>query len=211
MNSHLTSVDQAVNLQKTNPDLVLHPFAYRAETAINWNNQKPPFDDIRVRRAISMAIDFEAIAKNYMQGWGDASLVGGVGKAVLGYFMPYEEWPDEVKQYYRYDPEAAEKLLDEAGFPRGADGTRFSTIYQHYEFFDLGYYQIAMDLPPADWHRRRDPGNKSRAEWRIWHEPHLSRYALGCLGHGASQCHGLARDVLVAKRMAPPKCQRRLV
>ena len=145
MNSHLTSVDQAVNLQKTNPDLVLHPFAYRSETAINWNNQKPPFDDIRVRRAISMAIDFEAIAKNYMQGWGDASLVGGVGKAVLGYFMPSEEWPDEVKQYYRYDPEAAEKLLDEAGYPRGADGVRFKTIYEHFEYFDLGYYQIAMD------------------------------------------------------------------
>ena len=92
-----------------------------------------------------MAIDFEAIAENYMQGWGDASPVGMIGKAVLGYFMPYEQWPDEVKQYYRYDPEAAEKMLDEAGYPRGADGVRFSTVYQHYEFFDLGYYQIAMD------------------------------------------------------------------
>ena len=70
---------------------------------------------------------------------------GGVGKAVLGYFMPYEEWPEEVKQYYRFDPEAAEKLLDEAGYPRGEDGVRFKTIYEHYEFFDLGYYQIAMD------------------------------------------------------------------
>ena len=145
LNSHLTSVDAAVNLQKTNPDLVLHPFAYRSETAINWNNQKPPFNDIRVRQAINMAIDFEAIAENYMQGWGDASPVGGVGKAVLGYFMPYEEWPEEVKQYYRFDPEAAEKLLDEAGYPRGEDGVRFKTIYEHYEFFDLGYYQIAMD------------------------------------------------------------------
>ena len=145
MNSHLTSVDQAVNLQKTNPDLVLHPYSYRAETAFNFNNQKPPFNDIRVRRALSMAIDQESIAENYMQGWGDASPVGGVGNAVLGYFMPYEEWPDEVKQYYRYDPEAAEKLLDEAGYPRGADGVRFSTVYEHYEFTDLGYYQIAMD------------------------------------------------------------------
>ena len=59
--------------------------------------------------------------------------------------MPYEEWPEDVKQYYRYDPEAAEKLLDEAGYPRGADGVRFKTIYEHFEFFDLGYYQIAMD------------------------------------------------------------------
>ena len=145
LNSHLTSVDAAVNLQKTNPDLVLHPFAYRSETAINWNNQTPPFNDIRVRQAVNMAIDFEAIAENYMQGWGDASPVGGVGKAVLGYFMPYEEWPEEVKQYYRFDPETAEQLLDEAGYPRDANGVRFKTIYEHYEFFDLGYYQIAMD------------------------------------------------------------------
>ena len=62
-----------------------------------------------------------------------------------GYAVPFEEWPEETQQYYRYDPEEAERLLDEAGYPRGADGTRFSTIYQHYEFFDLGYYQIAMD------------------------------------------------------------------
>ena len=144
-NSHLTSVDQAVNLQKTNPDLVLWPYSYRAETAINWNNQKPPFNDIRVRQAISMAIDQDAIAENYMQGLGDASPVGPIGDAVLGYAVPFEEWPEEIAQFYRYDPEAAEKLLDDAGYPRGADGTRFSTIYEHYEFFDLGYYQIAMD------------------------------------------------------------------
>ena len=145
LESHLTSVDQAVNLQKTNPDLVLHPMSYRAETAFNFNNQKPPFNDIRVRQALSMAIDFEAIAENYMQGWGDARPVGAVGKAVLGYFMPFEQWPEEVKRSYRYDPEAAENLLDEAGYPRGADDTRFSTVYEHYEGFDLGYYQIAMD------------------------------------------------------------------
>ena len=56
LNSHLTSVDAAMNLQKTNPDLVLHGIAYRSETALFWNVQQAPFDDIRVRRAISMAI-----------------------------------------------------------------------------------------------------------------------------------------------------------
>ena len=145
LNSNLTSVDAAVSLQQTNPNLVLHPFAYRSETAFNFDNQKEPWSDIRVRQALSMAIDQESIAENYMQGWGDASPVGGVGKAVLGYFTPYEEWPEDVKQYYRYDPEAAEKLLDEVGYPRDADGVRFKTIYEHYEFTDLGYYQIAMD------------------------------------------------------------------
>ena len=145
LNSHLTSVDSAVNLQKTKPDLVLHPYAYRSETAIGFNLQKEPWNDIRVRQALSLAIDHESIAENYQQGWGDASPQGATGANVIGYAVPFEEWPEETQQYYRYDPEEAERLLDEAGYPRGADGIRFSTIYSHYEFFDLGYYQIAMD------------------------------------------------------------------
>ncbi|MCY4484223.1 MAG: ABC transporter substrate-binding protein [Spirochaetaceae bacterium] len=145
LNSHLTSVDSAVNLQKTNPNLVLHPYAYRSETAIGFNLQKEPWSDIRVRQALSLAIDHESIAENYQQGWGDASPQGATGANVIGYAVPYEEWPEETQQYYRYDPEEAERLLDEAGYPRGDDGIRFSTIYSHYEFFDLGYYQIAMD------------------------------------------------------------------
>ena len=145
LNSHLTSVDSAVNLQKTKPDLVLHPYAYRLETSFQFNNQKEPWNDIRVRQALSLAIDQESIAENYMQGWGDASPQGATGANVLGYAVPFEEWPEETQQYYRYDPEEAERLFDEAGYPRGEDGIRFSTIYSHYEFFDLGYYQIAMD------------------------------------------------------------------
>ena len=34
--SHLTSIDQAVNLQKTNPDLVLHPFSFRAGNGVQF-------------------------------------------------------------------------------------------------------------------------------------------------------------------------------
>ena len=145
LNSHLTSVDSAVNLQKTKPDLVLHPYSYRSETAFGFNLQKEPWSDIRVRQALSLAIDHESIAENYQQGWGDASPQGATGARVLGYAVPFEEWPEETQQYYRYDPEEAERLLDDAGYPRGEDGIRFSTIYSHYEFFDLGYYQIAMD------------------------------------------------------------------
>ena len=51
----------------------------------------------------------------------------GVGTAQKGLFVPFEEWPDEVKKGHRYDLEGAENLLDEAGYPRGADGTRFKT------------------------------------------------------------------------------------
>ena len=145
LNSHLSSVDQALSLQETNPELQFSTFSFRAETAFTFDNQSAPWNDIRVRRALNMAIDFDAISESYHQGWSDTTPVGGFGKAVLGYAVPFEEWPEEIAQWYRFDPEAAEKLLDEAGYPRGADGVRFKTVYEHYEFFDLGYYQIAMD------------------------------------------------------------------
>ena len=203
LNSHLTSVDSAVNLQKTNPDLVLHPYAYRSETAIGFNVQKEPWSDIRVRQALSLAIDQEAIAENYQQGWGDASPVGPVGKAVLGYTVPFEEWPDEVKQYYRYDPEEAERLLDEAGYPRGADGVRFSTVYQHYEFFDLGYYPDRHGLPQEDRHRRRDPGRYPRGTHRDVPGADLPRSAHGRMGRRVSKCHGPDLVVLVANTWHP--------
>ena len=140
MNSHLTNVDQALNLQKTNPELVFSTFSFRSETSINWDNQSPPWNDIRVRRAIQMAIDFETIATSYHKGWSDPAPTGCFGKNLIGYALPFEEWPEEIAQYHRYDPEAAKKLLAEAGFPNG-----FKTFYEHYEYFDLGYYQVAME------------------------------------------------------------------
>ncbi len=61
-----------------------------------------------------------------------------------GYHIPFEEWDEEVKQYYRYDPEAAEKLLDEAGYPRGADGTRFETVLSQSQYHVLDFSEIAV-------------------------------------------------------------------
>ena len=120
LNSHLTSVDSAVNLQKTKPDLVLHPYAYRSETAFQFNNQKKPWTDIRVRQALSLAIDHESMAENYQQGWGDASPQAATGSNVIGYALPFEEWPEEERQR----PGVRRVLRERAGryYRRGAAG-----------------------------------------------------------------------------------------
>ena len=143
--SQLITVDAAVSLQRTNPEMNLWPFSYRSENALTFNTQKSPWNDVRVRRAIQMAIDLETINQTYQQGWADTTPTGHTGKAVIEYITPFEEWPEELKQYYRYDPEGAEALLDEAGYPRGADGVRFQTVYEHYDLFDLDYYQIVTE------------------------------------------------------------------
>ena len=143
--TQIRTIDAATSLQRTNPELNLWPFSFRAHTAMTFNVQNPPFNDVRVRRAIQMAIDLDTINQTYYQGWGNTNAAPRLGQAFIGYFTPFEEWPEQLKGYYTYDPEGAEALLDEAGYPRGADGIRFETVYEHIDVMDLDYYQIVME------------------------------------------------------------------
>ncbi|MGH1349222.1 MAG: ABC transporter substrate-binding protein, partial [Methyloligellaceae bacterium] len=89
--------DPAVNLLEK-PGLNVGYLAY--------NTMMPPFDKAEVRRALSMAIDREAILEAVYQG------AGTVAKNPI----PPTIWSynDEVNDY-PYDPEAAKKILDDAG------------------------------------------------------------------------------------------------
>ena len=126
--SQLGSIDQVDSLKRTNPEIVLEPMSYRSETSWVVNPNVPPFDDNRVRHALQMALDLETINNTYWKGFAETTPMGYLGSGLIGYVTPFEDWPEEIKQYYRYDPEGAEKLLDEAGYPRGADGIRFKTV-----------------------------------------------------------------------------------
>ena len=141
--ANITSVDVLESLRKSNPEIVLQPWWNRSETSFAMDASKPPFDDVRVRRAMQMAIDLEGIDRSVYKGTSVWQPQGILGEAVTGYFTPFEEWPEEVKKGYMYDPAGAEALLDEAGYPRGADGTRFKTVLNHFASFDLGYSELA--------------------------------------------------------------------
>ena len=123
----LSTVDQADALQRTNPEIRLNPYSYRSDISLALDVRKPPFDDVRVRHAVQMALDLEEMNETIFGGWAEFIPQGVVGQGVKGYVTPFEEWDPEIKQYYEYNPEGAEALLDEAGYPRGADGVRFST------------------------------------------------------------------------------------
>ena len=123
----LLPLAQIKSLQRTNPELVTNPVASSSHGTPGFLMDQPPFDDVNVRIAMQKAINLHEIASTYYKGGADPTPWGAAPSGAKGMYVPFDEWPEEVKWEYEYDPEAAEKLLDEAGYPRAAAGIRFTT------------------------------------------------------------------------------------
>jgi len=111
--------EQAGSLKKTNPELLQVSRPVLRPAALGMRVDLKPFDDIRVRRAMQMAINLKELAETRYGGQTDGTPVGLVGTVMEGFYMPYSEWESEVKTWYAYNPEGAKKLLAEAGYPTG--------------------------------------------------------------------------------------------
>ena len=105
--SDYETVEADANLQLL-PDLNPNIFY------VGFNNTFPPFDDVRVRQAIAMGIDRNRIVDTFYP----------TGSEVATHFTPCSI-PNacEGEDWYEFDPEAAQALLAEAGFPDGFDTT----------------------------------------------------------------------------------------
>ncbi|MDE0026335.1 MAG: ABC transporter substrate-binding protein [Spirochaetaceae bacterium] len=136
--SDIVSADVLDSLRKTDPEIDLVPWWDRSENSVALDTTKPPFDDIRVRKAMQIALDLQTINDTYYKGTAMWKPQGPVGEGLKGYYTPFDEWPDEVKKNYAYDPERARQLLAEAGYPDG-----FETALVWSSEGDLGYAEIA--------------------------------------------------------------------
>ena len=136
--TQLRSLDQIENLRKSDPEIELWPFKSRNDNSFTYNNvNNPPFNDIRVRQAMQMALDRETIANTYFRGFADPTPQGMIASEVKGIGTPFNEWPEALKKTNRYDPEGAKKLLAEAGYPDG-----FKTTLDYLDRFDASYAEL---------------------------------------------------------------------
>jgi peptide/nickel transport system substrate-binding protein len=110
--------------------------------SLTLNTAQAPYDDVNLRKAISMGIDRDAVAKKGMSGYTHAADCTGLSDA-------YDSWRDKDVvskcDWTTYDVDAANKLLDQSGYARGADGMRTTRDGQPLTF------SIGVGSASSDW------------------------------------------------------------
>ena len=84
------------------------------ETILTTNNQRPPFDNLKVRQAMAHALDRQAIIEGATYGY---------GTPIGAPFAPHNPYYVDLTDTYPHDVEAARALLAEAGYPDGFSAT----------------------------------------------------------------------------------------
>ncbi len=182
------SLDDLETIRRTNPEIEVWPLYLGPQGIFLFNQSVPLMEDVRVRKALQMAVDRETISATYFRGHGRPAPFGMVRPSHTDWAWQYEDWPEEVKREYEYRAADAEALLDEAGYPRGADGIRFKVKLALHDRYDpthpeliMGYFEaigVASELVMQTTPESGARNNAETAEWEL-----LS----GGYGSGATQ------------------------
>lgn len=107
---------QLDSLLKTNPDMVSVSWPRDSARGVTFDNTKAPFTDRRVRQAVALSIDREAVIRALYDGQGVAH--GAIPSALGDWSVPVDQLGAGAK-FYKRDVKEAKRLLAEAGFPNG--------------------------------------------------------------------------------------------
>ena len=130
---------------------------------ITLNDQKEPFTDVRVRKALSLAIDRDYVANTIMQGiYTPATALVGPGIVDNeGYFMDNANGGEPyIGDDYEANLEEAKQLMAEPGYP---DGEGFPSIT--YSANDAGYHIPVAEYLQQAWGELGITMNIDKVEW----------------------------------------------
>ena len=118
------------------------------------NPEVEPFSDVRVRRALSLVLDREALADQVMKGlWIPAYNLVPTG--IDGY---------EAGKQFEVDAKQARQLLAEAGYPNGEGFPEFELIFP-----PRGNNQRFLEAIQARWQSELGIGaTLTQMEWKVW-------------------------------------------
>lgn len=133
---------------RENPNLKLVESTTRAFKFVGINSSKSPFNDVKVRQAVALAIDTEAITKAVKLGYAE------VACSILS---PNVIYADTTIPKNEYDVEKAKALLAEAGYPDGFSAVIWSDSRAEYTAVDtivkemLAQIGVQIEIKTLEW------------------------------------------------------------
>jgi len=113
-------------LQQKRPSLHTKEYPASVMSHISMRTDRPPFNDVRVRQAMSLAMDRQGLIDAVFEGVGVFN--PPVPAALREWSLPIDQL-GEGARYYRHDPAEARRLLAAAGYPNGFPGAICFTDY----------------------------------------------------------------------------------
>jgi len=120
-------------IKEKRPKLRYVEFPSNVMVHAGMRTDKAPFGDIRVRRALSMAIDRKAILQATQEGVGVMN--PPIPAGLPAWAIPYDQMGDGLK-WDAYNPSGAKRLLAEAGHGAGFSTTLEYATYASQELID---------------------------------------------------------------------------
>ena len=155
--------DEIPSLTKAEDGGDFHVEEILATYYISTNDQREPFTDAKVRKALSLAIDREYVANTIMQGTYTPAY-NLVGPGIVdneGYFIDNANGGESyISEDYEANLEEAKSLLAEAGYP---DGEGFPVIT--YSANDAGYHIAVAEYLQQAWGELGITMNIDKVEW----------------------------------------------
>ena len=121
-------------LKQKRPRLQTIEYPNAVMSHISMRTDKAPFSDVRVRRAMSLAINRPGIIDAVYEGVG--MLNPAVPAALKEWSVPLDQLGEGLR-WYKHDPAQAKKLMAEAGYPNGFQGTIDFTTYGSTVLIDM--------------------------------------------------------------------------
>lgn len=151
----MTSWKYKKGLEETNPELVRYQKLVFETYSVAVRNDISPFNDIKVRQALSMAIDRQAIL-NSIYG-GNGLLLNFPASVNQTFYTPLEKLPESTRQFFEYNPDKAKQLLTEAGYPKDLTAELLvSTVSTEIDIMTMvaSYWEkvgVKVQLKPAEY------------------------------------------------------------
>ena len=145
------NIEDDANMKKTAPALKEAPCMPSGIQQLNMATNKAPFNDIRVRRAMMIATDFNSINNSLYNG--KAQILAWI--VTIAKNMPtstlvlmIRRCPQLVKELYSYNPDKAKELLKEAGYPNGFKTSLIldPTQVDYYSIIKDQWSKVGIDL-----------------------------------------------------------------